>query len=818
MLNLGLFRLVFLMLIAFVSVGCGGGSGSNNSSPQEPQNNTSLPEVTDNNSNVETPLNSIPFADAGADFLAGERRVVILMGSGSDPDGDAISFLWTQISGVAVAITDASTANASFVAPSTDVNIALQFRLTVTDNNGGASSDDILVQITNDNPPVANAGDNQTVNELSSVTLDGIASVDPDGTIASYLWSQIAGPVAKLNDSASSQPEFLAPAISEASELVFELTVADEIGNTDVDMVTITVNPIAAGAVPSDANRFLTFLNQSSPLYQETQETADAYYAAIDPQATKTTLNLWKSANGFDLGADARAVYRNAADLGFGRVMSIRTNVDGSAAAYVENYVTLQEAVTAVESGIRNGLLATVAMEYSAHPDDQNGVKYTKFYTFDGNDERITKIDLDGRGEKFQPGLCVVCHGGRPKPLVNGVYPDNGETGAHFLPWDLDTFEFSDNPLYTRTAQEGEFKKLNQAALATYPDANISIGGQWSGNPSRELIEGWYGDEGANMPAATFNGEFVPIGWRTPENGGPTENPADVEQLYLEVIGPNCRACHIQRGRNYADSTQGEFIDFTTYEKFSNYRDKIIDLVFEQGKMPDANVTFSNFWSEKGGIVAAELLGVHFGVNATVRRPGRPIANPGPSRQAPIGNVQLSGEASIFAETFTWSFAANGKPVNSEATIVGNATARPILVTDMPGAYNIQLVVSDGITQSEPVETTIVSLNGIDAKSFANDIVPIFVNDCQSCHSVGLDNSVIGIPVLFDDSSTLHSSILSYINFEDISASPILTKPAGQQHGAGVVPREGFDLSGNLANQDNYDKLLEWIAEGAENN
>ncbi len=817
--NLGFFKLVFLGLLVIIASGCGGGGGSgNNGNDQADSSSNTTPNVDDNANIADPAQNNLPIANAGSDFSVGERRVVTINGSGSDPDGDAILFQWSQISGIPVVLNDAATSNMSFIAPATDVTIALEFRLTVDDNNGGSASDDILVLITNDSPPIANAGNNQAVNEQNTVVLDGTASADPEGNIAGYSWAQLSGVIARLNDAASSQPEFLAPVVAEPTDLIFELTVTDEIGNIGSDVVTITVNPVQAGPVPADADRFLSFLNLSSPLFQETQETADAYYVAIDPQATKTTLDLWKSANGFDLGADASAVYRNAADLGFGRIMYIRTNADGSAASYVENYATLEEAVVAVESGVRNGLLATVAMEYSAHPDDPNGVKYTKFYTFNGNDERVTKIDLDGRGEKFQPGLCTVCHGGRPKLLVNGIYPDNGDVDAHFLPWDLDTYEFSENPLFTREAQEEEFKKLNQAALATYPDPNAVNSGTWSGNASRELIEGWYGDDGANLPAATFDGNFVPIGWRTVENGGPADNPADVEELYLKVVGPNCRACHIQRGQNFTDSTQSEFIDFTTYEKFSNYRDQIIDLVFDQGKMPDANVTFTNFWSEKDGVVAAELLGVHFGVNTTIRRPGRPIANPGLSRDAPIGNVQLSGEASSFAQTFAWSFAANGKPVNSDATIIGDAAARPILVTDMPGAYRVQLIVSDGVTQSEPAFVTIISLNGINAKSFASDIVPIFTNDCRSCHSVGLSNSVAGIPVLYDDSTTLYSNILPYINFEDITKSPIVTKPTGQQHGAGVLPREGFDLSGNLADQSNYDKLIEWIAEGAENN
>ncbi|MFK7794758.1 MAG: hypothetical protein AB8B89_05365 [Gammaproteobacteria bacterium] len=808
-----LFQLALLATLTCTLSACGGGgsgSGTTQSDTANINNNTS-------NNTVPPTQNRDPIANAGIDFSISEQQTVTLVGNGLDPDGDTLSFIWQQVSGPVVTISNANNQNASFLAPPTDVEVTLEFRLTVIDNNAGSSSDNILIQITNDELPIANAGEDQTIDEQSPGILDGVASNDPDGGSLNYLWTQVSGVEVRLDNSASSQATFTAPAISQLSELIFQLTVTDEIGNSAIDTVNVTVNALPVGAIPLDANRFLSFINQSSPLFQETEETAQAYYTAIDPQGLKQSLQSWMSSNGFDQGSDARTVYRNAADLGFGRVMSMRTNADGSSAAFVENYLTLDEAVTAVVTGDRSGLLATVAMEYSAHPDDPNGVMYTKFYTFGANDERITKIDLDGRGEKFQPGLCVVCHGGRPKSLVNAVYPDNGDTGAHFLPWDLDTFEYSDNPLYTRNVQESEFKKLNQAVLKTYPKILTEIPGQWTGNASRETIQGWYGDD-TNLPAATFNGGFVPIGWRTPTNGGPINNPSDVEDLYLKVVGPNCRACHIQRGRKVENNMQGELIDFTTYAKFYDYKDQIIELIFDQGKMPSAKVTFNNFWSENDGEVAAEILGVHLGVNSLVRRPGRPIANPGLSRQAPIGNVQLSGEASLFAQTFNWSFTDNGKPANSNAILANNTTEKPTLITDVPGAYRVQLVVNNGLIDSEPVTTTIVALNGISPITFSGDIVPIFTNDCQSCHSIGLAASVTGIPVRFDDSSTLYPNIVTYINFEDISASPILTKATGQQHGAGVLAREGFDLSAGSANQSNYNKFIAWISEGAENN
>ena len=83
---------------------------------------------------------------------------------------------------------------------------------------------------------------------------------------------------------------------------------------------------------------------------------------------------------------------------------------------------------------------------------------------------------------------------------------------------------------------------------------------------------------------------------------------------------------------------------------------------------------------------------------------------------------------------------------------------------------------------------------------------------------VGLAASIEGIPVLFDNVSTLYSNVFPYLNFDDIISSLILTKATGHQHGAGGLPREGFDLSGGTANKANYETFVRWISEGAEDN
>lgn len=88
--------------------------------------------------------------------------------------------------------------------------------------------------------PTANAGPDQAVTISSTVTLDGTGSSDPDGTIASYAWTQISGTSVTLSSASASQPTFTAP--SSPATLVFGLTVTDNLGATSTqDTVTISV-------------------------------------------------------------------------------------------------------------------------------------------------------------------------------------------------------------------------------------------------------------------------------------------------------------------------------------------------------------------------------------------------------------------------------------------------------------------------------------------------------------------------------------------------------------------------------------------------
>lgn len=67
-----------------------------------------------------------------------------------DDDGDVLAYHWQQIAGPTVTLTGAETAQVNFVAPAN--NIQLQFRLTVVDTGDLQDSQEVTIQVVDDQP------------------------------------------------------------------------------------------------------------------------------------------------------------------------------------------------------------------------------------------------------------------------------------------------------------------------------------------------------------------------------------------------------------------------------------------------------------------------------------------------------------------------------------------------------------------------------------------------------------------------------------------------------------------------------------------
>ncbi|MEW6251268.1 MAG: PKD domain-containing protein [Planctomycetota bacterium] len=92
---------------------------------------------------------------------------------------------------------------------------------------------------------VAHAGENRTASPGQKVELNGSQS-RTGGVGGIYRWSQVAGPSVKIVEPSAVQTSFIAPQVSERTELVFELIVSDG-RHEDRARVTITIAPSGSG-------------------------------------------------------------------------------------------------------------------------------------------------------------------------------------------------------------------------------------------------------------------------------------------------------------------------------------------------------------------------------------------------------------------------------------------------------------------------------------------------------------------------------------------------------------------------------------------
>ena len=221
-------KLILLATVLFVS-GCGGSGGGGGGGGGN--------------------RNQSPTANAGPDQSVGRMAAVTLNGSGSsDSDGTIATYAWTQTGGTAVGLDTTDPSMPTFTSPDTPTGEDLTFSLVVTDDDGAASAaDTVVISVSANEVPSADAGADQTVSSLDVVTLDGSASVDNDGTIAGYAWTQTTGTAVVLDETVPAMPTFTAPNVGGDEIMTFELVVTDNDGAMSLaDPVIVTINPTLA--------------------------------------------------------------------------------------------------------------------------------------------------------------------------------------------------------------------------------------------------------------------------------------------------------------------------------------------------------------------------------------------------------------------------------------------------------------------------------------------------------------------------------------------------------------------------------------------
>ncbi|RKH51510.1 histidine kinase [Corallococcus sp. AB049A] len=86
---------------------------------------------------------------SGTTSTATEGDKVSITTNAKDPDGDALTYAWTQTGGPSVSLTGANTAKLEFTAPSVKSDTDLTFSLTVTDTHGASAEATYTVKVKN---------------------------------------------------------------------------------------------------------------------------------------------------------------------------------------------------------------------------------------------------------------------------------------------------------------------------------------------------------------------------------------------------------------------------------------------------------------------------------------------------------------------------------------------------------------------------------------------------------------------------------------------------------------------------------------------
>jgi hypothetical protein len=313
------------------------------------------------------------------------------------------------------------------------------------------------------------------------------------------------------------------------------------------------------------------------------------YYNAIGatsggtPTVTRGNFAAWKTFHGFSANANTpvaseiRAIYYNDGDLQFGRDMHCKKSASNAAisACYVTNYTANGSPGGDPNVALDNAInhpgtdVATVAMEN----DPSLGANAVSFFVFDKastGGALLPAAALDTQGPKFMPRLCTACHYGDFQASNKKV------SGARFLPFDVSSFKYDQVNGYTLSNQQEAFRTLNEFVKNTAPTAPAN-------DAVNNLIDAWYaGCGGVSAAGCQANNAALPALWAGLGH----------DSLYLDVIKPVCRGCHI---------TQPSFRDWNsatgTIALKSSIQFRTCPPAFaDDHSMPHAEVPLKRMW------------------------------------------------------------------------------------------------------------------------------------------------------------------------------------------------------------------------------
>jgi Ca2+-binding RTX toxin-like protein len=313
-----------------------------------------------------------PSVDAGLNQSVDEGATVSLAATASDPEGQGLTYTWTQTSGPSVILSNANGATPNFTAPDMAANTTLTFQVAVSDGTNTTYDTVNVVVNADDDAPSVDAGVNQSVDEGATVSLSAIAS-DPEGQGLTYTWTQTSGPAVTLSDADGATPSFTAPDMAANTTLTFQVAVSDGT-NTTYDTVNVLVN------ADDDAPSVDAGVNQSV----DEGATVSLSASASDPEGQGLSYT-WTQTSGPAVtlsGADGATPTFTAPDMAANTTLTFQVAVsDGTNTTYdtVNVLVNADDDAPSVEAGLNQSVDegATVSLSASASDPEGQGLTYT---------------------------------------------------------------------------------------------------------------------------------------------------------------------------------------------------------------------------------------------------------------------------------------------------------------------------------------------------------------------------------------------------------------------------------------------------------